>query len=195
MGSTRVDYIKNGVIAILCVIIVILIIFPLLRTDDGPQSVTSVNIERKFLVNTADLPWDNIRSGTSSSLIQSYVSFDPEVRIRDDTGRSYTFLVRTPIDDVSRRDVQFEITKEQYDELFKKKSGLVIQKTRYRFTYDGINIRIDIFEEDLAGLAFAEISFESVEEANDFIPPAWFGEDVTTDSRYRNAMLSQNGRP
>jgi len=37
----------------------------------------------------------------------------------------------------------------------------------------------------------AEVEFETEEEANTFVPPEWFGEDVTFSTKYHNSTLSQ----
>ena len=52
-------------------------------------------------------------------------------------------------------------------------------------------IELDIFEGDLAPLIIAEVEFPSIEEANSFTAPNWFGEDVTYDGHYHNSHLSQ----
>ena len=46
-----------------------------------------------------------------------------------------------------------------------------------------------MFEGELAPLKFAEVEFTSVEEAENFAAPDWFGEDVTFDARYQNSNL------
>jgi CYTH domain-containing protein len=38
-----------------------------------------------------------------------------------------------------------------------------------------------------------EVEFASVDEANAFIAPDWFGEDVTEDGRYHNSYMSRHG--
>ena len=35
-----------------------------------------------------------------------------------------------------------------------------------------------------------EVEFNSLEEAEAFIPPAWFGEEVTGNKQYSNAQLA-----
>ena len=52
-------------------------------------------------------------------------------------------------------------------------------------------IELDVFEGALAPLVLAEVEFETEEEANTFVPPEWFGEDVTFSTKYHNSTLSQ----
>ena len=37
----------------------------------------------------------------------------------------------------------------------------------------------------------AEVEFPSIEEAESFAAPEWFGEDVTYDGRYHNSAMSR----
>ena len=58
-------------------------------------------------------------------------------------------------------------------------------------TCSDLKIELDIFSEDLQGLALAEVEFYDEESALSFVPPAWFGEDITFSSEYHNSNLSQ----
>ena len=37
----------------------------------------------------------------------------------------------------------------------------------------------------------AEVEFQDEDSANAFVPPDWFGEDVTFSSKYHNSTLSR----
>ena len=50
---------------------------------------------------------------------------------------------------------------------------------------------LDIFGGVLDGLYFIEVEFESEEDAENFVPPVWFGENVSDDKRYANSYLSK----
>jgi len=41
------------------------------------------------------------------------------------------------------------------------------------------------------GLYLAEVEFENEKEAEEFIPPIWFGEDVTFKTEYHNSNMSK----
>ena len=49
----------------------------------------------------------------------------------------------------------------------------------------------DLFEGVFSGLTLAEVEFESIEEANAYIPPSWFTKDVTMDAAYHNSNMSK----
>ena len=68
----------------------------------------------------------------------------------------------------------------------------MLTKTRYLIPIDdGLTAELDIFEGRFAGLILVEVEFDSVEQAESFTPPAWFGKEVTYDKRYHNSYLSR----
>ncbi len=50
-------------------------------------------------------------------------------------------------------------------------------------------MELDIFKERLFGLVFAEVEFQSLEMADNFVKPDWLGRDVSDDKRYRNSSI------
>jgi CYTH domain-containing protein len=52
-----------------------------------------------------------------------------------------------------------------------------------------------VYSGALTGLMVAEVEFPSEEAARAFVPPAWFGREVTNDSRYKNRRLATEGLP
>jgi len=80
-----------------------------------------------------------------------------------------------------------------------KCEGNMESKTRYRIDLrrseaDGLYTtqvaELDLFHGVHEGLRLVEVEFPSAEAANAFVPPAWFGEDVSSDPRYRNSYLA-----
>jgi len=174
-----------------CAVITMRIIENIVEEGNDP-----LEIERKFLINRRDLPFDTA-TATPYNFVQTYINISPEVRVRAINDSEFWFAVKLPKDEIglSRQEVQFTITAEEYSSLMEKKEGSSIIKTRYYVTLNGIKVAIDIYREALAGLSVAEIQFESVEKANDFKPYNWFGKDVTSDKRYKNASLAMDGLP
>lgn len=77
---------------------------------------------------------------------------------------------------------------------FRKLTGFLIAKTRYLIPLnEHLTAELDIFEKDLAPLTLVEVEFDSVEEADKFTAPDWFGEDVTNSGKYHNSYLSRHG--
>ena len=78
------------------------------------------------------------------------------------------------------------------EHLKNKIDGRMIEKERYLIPLqEGQKIELDIFHGYLEGLVFAEVEFQSIEEAEAFLPPDWFLEDVSLDKRYNNSYLSK----
>ena len=50
---------------------------------------------------------------------------------------------------------------------------------------------MDLFEGAHKGLMLVEVEFPSMESAMSFVPPDWFGEDVTMSGEYQNSRLSK----
>ena len=90
-------------------------------------------------------------------------------------------------------EVELPLTKKAYEHLREKADGSIITKTRYIIPIENNrNIELDIFHGYLEGLVFAEVEFESEEEAAAYCMPDWFLEDVTFDKRYRNSFLTSS---
>ena len=68
----------------------------------------------------------------------------------------------------------------------------MVMKTRCRIPLGNYTAELDIFHGAHEGLLLVEVEFPSVEAANAFVPPAWFGDDVSGDPRYRNSYLAHN---
>ena len=93
---------------------------------------------------------------------------------------------------MAREEFELPLSKEAFEHLKPKTDGIFIEKTRYLIPFDNhLTIELDIFHGAHAPLVLAEVEFPSIEEANAFTPPAWFGGDVTNSSKYHNSTLSQ----
>lgn len=70
--------------------------------------------------------------------------------------------------------------------------GSLVEKTRYLIALpEGRLAELDVFEGRLEGLVFVEVEFPSEEAAKQFVPPAWFGEDVSAIRLFSNGYLSE----
>lgn len=145
-----------------------------------------MEIERKFKVKT--LP-ENLTSYPCRQLEQGYLCVGPVVRIRKDNDK-YELTYKSG-GMMARQEYNLPLTADSYEHLKTKADGRVIIKKRYMIPLAPYTIELDVFEGDLAPLIIAEVEFPSVEEANNFTAPDWFGEDVTYDGRYHNSYLSK----
>lgn len=146
-----------------------------------------MEIERKFLIKK--LP-DNLTSYKVRKIEQAYLCTDPVVRVRRDNDDYYlTYKSRGMI---VREEYNLPLTKEAYGHLLAKADGNIITKTRYEIPEkDNLTIELDVFEGKFDGLLLAEVEFASEEEALGYIPPEWFGEDVSNSTKYHNSTLSR----
>lgn len=150
-----------------------------------------MEIERKFL--TKEVPF-SLEQYRFVKISQSYISFFPTIRIRQ-SDTSY-FLTVKGQGHLAREEFEMHLTKEQYQALQKKcDTPPVIKKRYYVPLENNLIAEIDFYEGVLKGLITTEVEFCSEEAANSFVAPAWFGKEVTFDSRYKNTNLSLYGIP
>ncbi len=146
-----------------------------------------MEIERKYLID--QLPAD-LASYPCKVIEQGYLCTEPVVRIRRSNDK-YTLTYKGS-GLMVREEYNLPLTAEAFAHLKNKIDGRLISKRRYLIPLaDKYTIELDVFEGDLAPLQLAEVEFETEEEANSFIPPEWFGEDVTFSTEYHNSTLSQ----
>ncbi len=146
-----------------------------------------MEIERKYLVK--ELP-KHLEQYPVKVISQGYLNTDPVVRVRRSNDK-YTLTYKGK-GLMVREEYNLPLNKEAFDHLVTKIDGILIQKRRYLIPLDEKHtIELDIFEGELAPLQLAEVEFETEEEANSFVPPEWFGEDVTFSTAYHNSTLSK----
>ncbi|MDR0406368.1 MAG: CYTH domain-containing protein [Clostridiales bacterium] len=157
----------------------------------------NIEIERKFLLDSDNFPADLAARGSVYQFVQTYISYSPELRVRKVDADGYYFTMKLPKDNIglSREEIEFPITEREYNDLLPKQEGAAIYKTRYQFYEGGHLAAADVYSRELAGLAVAEVEFETVAQAERYTPPAWFGKEVTSDQRYKNANLARYGLP
>ena len=146
-----------------------------------------MEIERKFLIKS--LP-HNLDSFPFHQIEQGYLCTEPVVRIRRQDEEYYLTSKSKGL--MVREEYNLPLTREAYCHLRSKTDGILISKKRYLIPLPpGYTIELDIFAGKLAPLILAEVEFATEEEANNFLPPEWFGEDVTYSNKYHNSTLSR----
>jgi predicted adenylyl cyclase CyaB len=165
-----------------------------MKIESSNQPEVAREIERKFKVK--GLP-ENLESYPKKSVRQGYISIlddGTEIRVRHKNEKYYK-TIKSGIR-VSREETENEITQEEFEKLWLETEGRRIEKTRYEITLaDGNLAELDIYGGELEGLMVVEVEFSDENKAHEFIPPEWFGEDVTDNSSYKNASLAVNGSP
>lgn len=156
-----------------------------------------MEIERKYLIK--ELPAD-ISAYQKKEIEQGYLNRSPVLRIRKSNDEYiFTYKLKQNSDNeagpIINNEIEAPLTKEAYEHLKEKADGNLITKTRYIIPYKSgdrsYKIELDVFHGKLEGLIFAEVEFADVYDSESFIKPAWFGDDVSSDRRYRNGFLTE----
>ena len=159
----------------------------LIRQDES--SSDNREIEKKVLITgfPTQLP---ISSDSVYEIRQSYISTDPEIRVRlkttNSTGeKSYRVALKSR-GNLSRREYQFEIDLDMYASIISRISSKPIVKEYKVYDFHGHKLECSLVDNDFY---YAEIEFDSIEEAKNFdvtqIPN--YVADVTDDSNYKMA--------
>lgn len=143
-----------------------------------------VEIERKWLM-------DGFPAGLALEqemlLEQGYLAFEPNtVRIRCRLGDEGPYNCRLTFKSggtLKRREVELDISPEKYEAL---KPLLAAPTARKRLRLyklpGGETLECSLVDEgEPTGFAYAEVEFDSVEQAEAFAPPAYLGREVTEE--------------
>jgi adenylate cyclase len=146
-------------------------------------------IERKFLIKG---PFRH-EAVDQVEIVQGYLSTDPHCTIRIRLERGIGILTIKGNSDplgLSRLEWSHEIPLDEANLLFGLCKNHPVSKIRYLIPKGRHLFEVDEFLEINQGLILAEIELNSPDEP--FEKPEWLGEEVTGDSRYYNAYLSEH---
>lgn len=153
-----------------------------------------MEIEKKFLIR--EMP--ELQTCQKEEMEQGYLCTNPVVRIRKSndffrlTYKSDLGQIEPGLEARVNQEMEAPLSEEGYIHLREKVDHHLISKTRYLVPLpDGHTGELDVFHGALEGLCFVEVEFASEQDAGAFIPPDWFGENVSMDLRYTNSFLSK----
>lgn len=153
----------------------------------------NIEIEKKWRV--AHLPAD-LDTYDSIDMEQAYLNEHPTVRIRRENDTYFLTYKGISDNDVSHVEYNLPLTSEAFEHMLTKHDGRIIRKRRYIIPLDieaeGVSLKaeLDVFDAPFKPLVIVEVEFPSVAAAESFIPPEWFGEEVTHDKRFKNAVIA-----
>ena len=150
-----------------------------------------MEIERKWMVNH----WPDESSGLSlikeQYMRQGYISVHPTVRIREEavTGRPVEYILCFKSSGtLSRKEIEFPISKEQFTQLEDLIGIPLIPKTRRVYQLpDGLHLEVNLVDEGMpTAFMYAEIEYESEDQANTWVPSSpwlrqYLKDEVTED--------------
>ena len=152
-----------------------------------------MEIERKWLLQPGvNIPLKEFKGREHYRILQGYVSMEPETRIREMTGidgKERYILTIKGNGELMREEFEHEITKMGFDTLMdigKLKECQLIRKEYYKLQYGKLFIEASRVDTGSASeFGYAEIEFNSRDEADKFQPLAWFGREITYDKQYK----------
>jgi CYTH domain-containing protein len=148
-------------------------------------------IERKFLLE--EVPED-LDIDSREEIAQGYLATgDYQVRLRLQGDRPLLTAKRGG--GLVRDEVEVPMEKESFERLWPLTEGRRLKKERLTARMDGNTVEVDVYRGPLAGLIVAEVEFEDLGAARAFVPPGWFGRELTGDARYSNQRLALEGLP
>jgi adenylate cyclase len=111
---------------------------------------------------------------------------DGRVRVRHGGHRAW-IAVKGPRAGITRSEFEYEISVEDADEMLSLCELPLLEKVRHIVPYRGLDWSIDIHQGALAGIEFAEVELDVPDQP---VPlPAWIGQEVTNDPRFRKDTL------
>ncbi len=144
-------------------------------------------IERKFIIKgpvPEGLPAVSIRQGYLTAVTDSV-----EVRLRQ-SGNEYFLTVKSG-GGLIREEREIAIDAPRFETLWPATVGRRVEKTRHVGQLPGgLQFELDVFSRHLSPLVLVEVEFPTEAQARAFLPPAWFGPEVTEDARFRNKALA-----
>ncbi len=155
----------------------------------------TIEIERKFILPGAPPPGE---LGAGVRIRQGYLAEEDRVEVRVRITPVDATLTVKAGSGISRTEVDVGISVGQAEALWPHTLGRRIEKQRYRVSLDdppGHVAEVDVYAGDLAGLCVVEVEFSSATDAAAFVPPGWFGRELTGELGWNNAALARHGRP
>lgn len=155
-----------------------------------------LEIERKFLL--PEYPQALVQEGklmiqSEQAIDQTYLAMDEEQELRVRkildlaTGKvefTHTFKRGQGL---TREEVEYSISEGIYEQMIQTHGAVPLTKKRTTAAWGGIQIEIDDY--DQIQMMVLEVEFESEEEARGFVPPDWFGKDISLEKKYSNKKV------
>ena len=146
------------------------------------EEINSMEIERKWMVKGWPEESSSLPLVREQLMRQGYITVYPTVRIREETEKGgetdYILCFKSPpaSDGLSRKEIEFPITQEQFSQLEDLIGYPLIPKLRrcYRLA-DGLLLEVNLVDEGMkTEFMYAEVEYDSEEQARNW-DPADFG--------------------
>lgn len=139
-------------------------------------------ITRKFLIKRSPKLVNSEK--TVYERYYLFITDDTVIRVQK-VGNKYEIERKANKDNLVRESQKIEITAKEFDQLAKQSDKKIVRDS-YKISSNP-DVYLRLYREDFEGLIRAEVNFNTKEEADSFIPPGWFGIEIT------GTPLSQDG--
>jgi len=150
-----------------------------------------IELERTFLLKNTPAGLEKCKSIEISDIYIPKTAEHPILRIRK-RGDFFEITKKCPIkgnDSSEQGENTISLLKEEFDELSQLK-GKRFRKMRYFYSYNNKIAEIDIYLDDLKGLALVDFEFNKQEEKDKFKIPNFCLADVTQEKFMAGGMLA-----
>jgi len=150
-----------------------------------------IELERTFLLKYIPEGLDKCKFIEIEDIYIPAASEHPVLRIRR-KGNKFEITKKQPVsgtDSSEQSEHTIILSEEEYKDLSKLK-GKRFRKIRYYYPCDSGNAEIDIFEDDLDGLAVVDFEFNLKSEKDNFKMPDFCLADVTQDRTIAGGILA-----
>lgn len=143
----------------------------------------TVEIERKFFLKK--IP-SGLKSGKSFERYYLFIGKKTEIRLQR-KGKECEIERKEINSDITAHKYPLAISAQEFNELKKPLRKKIIGKA-YRLS-DSPKTSLKVYEGNHSGLIRIEVNFQSEEEARSFVPPSWFGTELTSSPLGRDSIL------
>lgn len=159
-----------------------------------------MEIERKFLLDEIPMFLEKENPNILiTNIKQTYLSFDPEVRIRrvftyfnNKEGQNSYYMTIKSDGEVEREELEFTLTIDEYQRLatnallvYGKDYELDKDYYRFKLTNDVILECSVVDKNTNRAFMYAEVEFNSFAEAQKFKKPHFLGKEITSNPSYK----------
>ena len=144
-------------------------------------------IERKFLLKR--LP-DGLADYPHEEIEQGYLALEEGIQVRLRKEGNVRWLTYKRGNKSTREEREVRLTAEQFEALWPATAERRLSKIRYDVPYQKYIVEVDVYTGRHDGVIVAEVEFPDEKSCREFVPPDWFGEEVTGHSRYSNIVLA-----
>jgi adenylate cyclase len=148
-----------------------------------------MEIERKWLI--AEMPDLSALHKLEFERYFVYIGEDVEIRVQRVNDR-YSFERKQEQSSTTRDEQRLDITPAEFS-FFKSIATKGIRRDAYELSRNP-DTSIKIYHGDYEGLVRVEVEFQSEDDARSFIPPSWFGPEITETALGRDKNLIRLSR-